>query len=436
MEQKDILIRNGRVIDPSRRIDGVMDVLVRDGRIAALGTVERPECGEVFDAAGMIVMPGLIDLHTHLREPGGEEAETIRSGCEAAAAGGYTAVCAMPNTTPPADDAGRIRFILDRAQGCPARVYPVGAITRGRRGEELVEMHDMARAGAVGFSDDGCSVANARIMANALRYAQMVGRPLILHEEDPNLDLDGQMNESALSAELGLRGMPRTAEEVMVMRDIALAEYLGAGLHITHVSTRGTVGIIRAAKARGVRVTCDVTPHHLTLAEDLVATFDTRYKMNPPLRTADDVKALREGLADGTIDAIATDHAPHYPENKEVEFIEAAFGVTGLETALAVVDREIIRTGALSWSDAVRMLSCAPARILGIEGGSLTIGSVADVTVYQPDAPWTVEPRRMKSRSSNTPFFDWVLPGRVAATVVGGVLYVQESHTASESEAT
>ena len=422
MGSDDLLIRNGRVIDPSQRIDTVMNVLVRDGRVAALGNSAPSKGVEVLDATGMIVMPGLIDLHTHLREPGGEEAETVRSGCEAAAAGGYTAVCAMPNTEPPADDAGRVRFILDRARGCPARVYPVGAITRGRRGEELVEMHDMARAGAVGFSEDGCSVANARIMQNALRYAQMVGRPLILHEEDPNLDLDGQMNESALSTELGLRGMPRTAEEIMVMRDIALAEYLGAGLHITHISTGGTVGIIRAAKARGVKVTCDVTPHHLTLTEERVAAFDTRYKMNPPLRTADDVRALREGLADGTIEAVATDHAPHYLENKEVEFIYAAFGVTGLETALAVIDRELVRSGVISWNDAVRALSCAPARILGVEGGTLAVGSVADVTIYHPDNPWTVDPCRMRSKSGNTPFLGWELPGRAAATVVGGKL--------------
>ena len=418
----DLLIKGGRVIDPSQGLDAVRDVLVRDGRIAALGTGLPAEGAEVFDAKGMIVLPGLIDMHTHLREPGGEEAETIRSGCEAAARGGYTAVCAMPNTDPATDDAGRVRFILDRATECPARVYPVGAITRGRKGEELVEMSDMARAGAMGFSDDGCSVANARVMVNALRYAQMVGKPLILHEEDPNLDSEGQMNESALSAELGFRGMPRTAEEVMTARDIALAEYVGAPLHITHISTRGTVEIIRAAKARGVRVTSDVTPHHLTLTEELVATFDTRFKMNPPLRTPDDREALRAGLADGTIDVIATDHAPHYPENKEVEFIYAAFGVTGLETALAVVDRELVRTGIIGWSDAARLLSLAPARILGAEGGSLEKGSAADITIYNPNSPWKVEPRAMKSRSANTAFFGWELPGRAVATVVDGVL--------------
>ncbi len=417
----DLLIRGGRVIDPSQALDDIRDILIRDGKIERIAAGIPPENADVFEAAGMIVLPGLIDLHTHLREPGGEEAETIRSGCEAAARGGYTAVCAMPNTEPATDDAGRVQFIRARAAGCPARVYPVGAITRGRKGAELVEMGDMLRAGAAAFSDDGCSVADARVMANALRYAGMLGAPLLLHEEEPSLAAEGQMNESALSAELGLRGMPRTAEEIMVMRDIALAEYVGAPLHITHISTRGTVELVRAAKARGVRVTCDVTPHHLTLTEDLVATFDTRYKMNPPLRNRDDIRALREGLADGTVDVIATDHAPHYPENKEVEFIYAAFGVTGLETALPVIDRELVRTGVIGWNDIVRLFSSAPARILGVEGGTLKPGSVADITVYNPDSPWTVDPRRMKSRSVNTAYFGWELPGRAAATVVGGV---------------
>jgi dihydroorotase len=399
-----------------------MDVAVRNGRIEKLGHGLSGDGADVFDASGMLVMPGFIDLHTHLREPGGEEAETIASGCEAAAWGGYTAICPMPNTDPGTDDAGRIKFVLDRATGAPVRVYPIGAITRGRRGEELAEMFEMTKAGAAGFSDDGCSVMNARIMANALRYAAMVGKPLILHEEDPNLDRDGQMNEGALSAILGLQGMPGISEEVMVLRDIALAEYLGAGLHITHISSKGTVDIIRKAKDRGMRITCDVTPHHLTLTEERVAAFDTRFKMNPPLRTEADMRALREGLADGTVDVIATDHAPHYPENKEVEFIYAAFGVTGLETAVAVIDRELIRTGAISWNDAVRFFSQAPARILGVPGGTLAPGSAADITIYNPDLPWTVDVARMRSKSVNTPYSGWDLPGRAAAIVVDGRL--------------
>jgi dihydroorotase len=423
MKPKDLLIKGGRVIDPSQGIDMVMDILISDGYVAESGVELFPGSAEIFNAKGMIVMPGLIDMHTHLREPGNEEAETLASGCAAAAWGGYTSVCAMPNTEPAADDAGRVKFILERSRGCMARVYPVGAITRGRNGRELVEMGDMAAAGAVAFSDDGCSVANSRIMENALRYAGMVGKPLILHEEDPDLDYEGQMNESPLSAELGLKGMPRIAEEIMVIRDIALAEYTGTGLHITHISTLGTVEIIRSAKARGVSITCDVTPHHLTLSEDLVASFDTRYKMNPPLRTPGDILALREGLADGTIDAIATDHAPHYPENKEIEFAYASFGVTGLETSLAVIDRELIRPGIISWSDAAEKMSLAPSRILGVEGGSLQAGKIADITIYNPDAPWKVDSKNMRSKSSNTPFFDWEFPGRAVATVIGGVLF-------------
>lgn len=422
MMANNCIIRNGRVIDPSQGIDGVSDVAVRDGRIEKIGTSLPFDGDEVFDAGGMLVMPGFIDLHTHLREPGGEEAETIASGCEAAMWGGYTAVCPMPNTDPVTDDAGRIKFVIDRAATAPVRVHPIGAITRGRKGEELAEMSEMAEAGAAGFSDDGCSVMNAGIMANALKYAAMVGKPLILHEEDPDLDRDGQMNEGPLSAVLGLKGMPAVAEEIVVMRDIALAEYLGVGLHITHISSAGTVDIIRRAKARGVRVTCDVTPHHLTLTEERVASFDTRFKMNPPLRSEADMQALRQGLRDGAIDAVATDHAPHYPENKEVEFIYAAFGVTGLETAVAVVDRELVRTGALSWNDAVRVFSQAPARILGITGGTLAPGSPADITIYNPDSPWTVDPEKMRSKSMNTPYFGWEMPGRAAAIVVGGLL--------------
>jgi len=423
MKDKGLLIRNGTAIDPSQGLHEVRDVLIREGRIAGIGKGLKADGAEVLDASGMLVMPGLIDLHVHLREPGDEESETIRTGCEAAARGGFTAICAMPNTDPPTDDAGRIRYILERAEGAPARVYPIGAITRGRAGRELVEMADMARTGAAGFSDDGCSVADARVMLNALRYAGMLGRPVIGHEEDAFIDAGGQMNESALSTELGLRGMPAIAEETMVLRDIAIAEYTRTRLHITHISSRGTVAIIREAKARGVKVTCDVTPHHLALTEDAVATYDTRFKMNPPLRTREDREALRTGLADGTIDVIATDHAPHYIEQKECEFIYAAFGVTGLETALGVVHRELVSPGLLTWDDVVEKLSCAPARILGVEGGTLAEGAPGDVTIYDPGAAWTVDPARMASKSSNTPFFDWKLPGSVAATVVGGKVW-------------
>jgi len=426
MSPKDLLIKGGRVIDPSGGIDDKRDILIKKGRIAALGEKLERDRAKVFDASGMIVMPGLIDMHAHLREPGDEEAETIVSGCDAAAWGGFTAVCAMPNTEPPTDDAGRVKYILERADGAKARVYPVGAITRGRRGKEIVEMQEMVQAGAVGFSDDGVSVANASVMFNALRYAHMVGKPIIAHEEDANLDNGGHMNESALSAELGLKGMPGIAEETLIMRDIAIAEYTGAVLHVTHISTRRSVALIRDAKERDVRVSCDVTPHHLALTEDMVSTFDTRYKMNPPLRSKDDVEAIRDGLADGTIDTIATDHAPHYIEKKELEFIYAAFGVTGLETALGVVHLELINRGILTWNDVVKKMSLAPSRILGVEGGTLQVGAVGDVTIYNPDAPWKVDPHRMRSKSGNTAFFNRELPGQVAATVVGGVLHIND----------
>lgn len=423
----EILIKGGRLIDPSRDIDDVLDVLISDGKIKSVEKNISASVAKVIDASGKIVMPGLIDMHVHLREPGAEEAETIESGCNAAAAGGFTAVCAMPNTDPAADDAGRVRYIIDRAKGAKAKVYPIGAITHGRAGNEIVEMKDMALAGAVAFSDDGVSVANAYIMRNALLYAGMVGKPVIAHEEDRDLDCDGQMNEGVLSAELGLKGMPGIAEELMITRDIEIAKYTKTAIHITHISTRGSVEIIRKAKASGIKVTCDVTPHHIALSEELVATFDTRYKMNPPLRTKDDIEAIIEGLKDGTIDVIATDHAPHYPENKEVEFIYSAFGVTGLETALGVVQRELVDKGVLTFSDVVRKMSLTPAEILGISGGNLKPGSPADITVYDSVFTWKVEPSSMKSKSKNTAFFDWELPGKVYATFVDGVMHLNES---------
>jgi len=422
-QRKELLIRGGTVVDPSQGIHDRRDILVRNGRIAAIGNDLDAGGVAVLDATGALVMPGLIDLHTHLREPGGEDSETVASGCDAAAFGGFTAVCAMPNTDPPTDDAGRVGYLLERASGAKARVYPVGAITRGRKGEELAEMHDMVQAGAVGFSDDGVSVADASVMFNALRYAGMVGKPVIAHEEDASLDEGGQMNDGALSVELGLGGMPPIAEEIMVMRDIAIAEYTGTGIHITHISTKGTVELIRRAKERGVRVTCDVTPHHLALTEDLVATYDTRYKMNPPLRSAGDVEALREGLREGVIDVIATDHAPHSLEYKECEFIHARFGVTGLETAVGVVQKTLVEPGYLTWDSVVDKLSAAPAAILGVPGGTLAVGGIADVTVYNPGKTWKVDPHRMRSKSANTCFFDWELPGGTVATVVGGVLH-------------
>lgn len=423
MTSRDIIIKGGRVIDPAHDHDGAADIRISGGTVAEVGTDLDTDGGQVVDAAGKLVMPGLIDMHVHLREPGFEESETIMTGCDAAAAGGFTAVCCMPNTNPAIDDAAHVQFIRNRAEGARARVYPIGAITRGRKGAEITEMADMARAGAVAFSDDGSGIESSRIMLNALRYAAMVGRPLLLHEEDEAFSPNAHMNESALSARLGLGGLPRVAEEIPTMRDIALAEYVGAPIHITHISTRVSVELVRAAKARGQKVTCDVTPHHLTLTEELVATFDTRYKMKPPLRTADDIAALVEGLKDGTIDAIATDHAPHAPEIKDVEFTEAANGVTGLETALGVMHREFVAKDVLSWTDVIRLMSMNPAAILGVDGGGITPGSPADITIYDPANPWVVDPAAMKSKSGNSAYFDWELPGTVVMTMVGGVVY-------------
>jgi len=432
MSDKRLLIRGGTVIDPSEKLNEKRekrekrDILIEDGVIKEIGTSIDAGDALVFEAEGMLVFPGLIDMHTHLREPGGEESETVQTGCDAAAAGGFTAVCPMPNTKPTTDDPGRIRYILECAIGAKARVYPVGALTVGRDGEDITEMAAMTEAGAVAFSDDGCSVNDAEIMRHALRYANMIGKPVIGHEEDSSLDRDGQMNESSLSAELGLRGMPSIAEEIMTLRDLAIAEYTNTAFHVTHISTRGTIDIIRAAKARGVQVTCDVTPHHLTLNEELLATYDTRYKMSPPLRSQDDVEAMREGLKDGAIDAIATDHAPHSLELKMREFLYAPFGVTGLETALSVIQKELVDTGIISWERVIESLSTAPARILGVEGGTLAKGSIGDVAIYDPKDSWKVEPKKMKSRSGNTCYFNWEMPGRVQATVVGGVLYRNE----------
>lgn len=423
MSNKALLIKGGRIIDPAQNIDKICDIRIENGTVTERGENLDSANTEIIDASGMLVMPGLIDMHTHLREPGYEESETIISGCEAAAAGGFTAVCPMPNTKPATDDAGRIRYILDAAANAKARVYPVGAMTRGRKGVELTEMGDMAKEGAVAFSDDGSGITDTRIMLNVLRYASMLGKPIIAHEEDMFLADGGHMNESVLSADLGLKGIPRLAEDLPIMRDIALAEYTGTSLHVTHISTRGAVEVIRAAKSRGVKVTCDVTPHHLTQTEDLVATFDTRYKMNPPLREADDMLALREGLTDSTIDAIATDHAPHSPEIKEVEFIYSTFGVTGLETALSVLHRELVDTGIINWNCIVEKLSQKPAELLDVPGGTLAVGSIGDVTIYNPDSKWTVDPLKMKSKSINTSYFDWELPGRVVATVVGGTVH-------------
>lgn len=425
-----LLIRGGRVIDPAQGLDQVANVLVENGRIAAIGpgatgaphAEHRQDTCAAIDAAGLIVTPGLIDLHVHFREPGNEAEETIASGAAAAVAGGFTAVAVMPNTEPPVDDEPGVAFQVAQGQRAGlCRVFPVGAVSLGRKGERLAEMGQMARAGAVGFSDDGDPVRSPRLMRTALQYAAMLGKPIIAHCEDKELAGKGVMHAGLWSVKLGLGGIPAAAEEVMAARDILLAEATpGARLHITHASTRGTVRLIREAKARGVPITADAAIHHLVLTDAAAAGYDPNVKMNPPLRGEEDVAALRAAVADGTIDCIISDHAPHTAEEKEVEFALAPFGIIGLETVLPVLITKLIEPGTLTWPQAIAALTCNPARILGIEGGTLAVGAPADITLIDPAADWTIDAARFRSKSRNCPFHGWKVRGRAAATIIGG----------------
>jgi dihydroorotase len=419
---RPLLIRGGRVVDPSQKMDAGLDLLLAEGIVAELGErLDAPEGTEIIDAAGLVVVPGLIDVHVHLREPGGEHKETIASGARSAAAGGFTTVVAMPNTDPPIDNAAAVGFVLAagvRASG--ARVLPSGAITVAQAGEQLTEFGEMVAAGAVAVTDDGRPVANAGIMRMALEYAQAWDLPVAVHAEETGLSRGGAMNEGTMSTLLGLPGIPNAAEDVMIARDLILAELTGGRLHIQHVSTRGGVELIRAAKARAVRVSAEATPHHFTLTDAAVGSYRTDAKMNPPLRAEADRDAVREGVRDGTLDVIATDHAPHHYDEKEQAFEDAPFGIVGLETALGIALSELVHSGLLALPALVDRMSCAPARALGLPGGSLRPGSPADVTLLDPDLPWTVEPARFLSRSRNTPFGGRTLRGRAVRTVVGG----------------
>ncbi|NUQ19826.1 MAG: dihydroorotase [Gemmatimonadaceae bacterium] len=418
------MLRGGRVVDPSRRYDEVADLVIENGVVRGTGRGQgTPDGAEIIDCAGLVVAPGFIDVHCHLREPGREEVETIASGARAAAAGGFTAVCAMPNTDPVTDNQAAVGFIVRQAQlANAARVYPIGAISIGEKGETLAEFGEMVAAGAVAVSDDGKPVASAQLMRSALEYARTFGIPVADHCEEPTLAKGGAMNEGIVSARLGLKGIPSEAEEIMAIRDILLARRTGGHVHLCHMSTRGSVELIRWGKERNINVTAEVCPHHLSLTEAEVEGYDTNAKMNPPLRTADDVAALQEAVKDGTIDVIATDHAPHHYDEKEREFADAPNGIVGLETALAVNVHWLVAPGIIDVVTLIERMSCAPARIFRLPGGTLRDGSIADVTVFDPSATWTVDPAAFRSKGRNTPYAGRTLTGRVHATIVGGAV--------------
>ncbi len=427
-----LFIEGGRVIDPAGGVDGVRTVVVRDGKVAEVAErVERPRDARVIDARGRWVTPGFLDLHVHLREPGQEYKETVATGARAAVAGGFTAVCAMPNTRPVNDNTSVTELVLARAAAAGlARVYPVGAISKGLSGEELAEYGELKAAGCVALSDDGHPVASSGLMRRALEYARAFRLPLTVHEEDLGLVGKGVMHEGAASTRLGLKGIPAQAEDVMVLRDLALLELTGGRLHVAHVSTAGSVRAIRDAKRRGLPVTAEVTPHHLALTDEDVGAsgYCTDLKMNPPLRSAADVQACREALADGTLDAIATDHAPHSLVEKDVEFDAAANGVVGLETAFPVC-LALVRQGLLTERRLVEALTVGPARAFGLPGGTLARGAAADVAVLDPAAEWVVGPETLRSRSHNSPWKGKRLAGRCTHTIVGGRLVHEEGRT-------
>jgi len=420
-----ILIKGGRVMDPASGLDAVCDVLVEDGKIKAIGENLTAE-GTVIDAAGKIVAPGLIDMHCHLREPGQEYKEDIESGTKAAAMGGFTSVACMPNTSPALDNAALIEFVKNKAEKVgSANVFPIGAVTKGRKGEQLAEIGDMKMAGAVAISDDGSPVGNPEIMRRALEYSDMFDMLVVSHCEEMSL-ANGYMNEGAVATRLGLKGIPNAAEEVQVARDAILAKETGKRIHICHISTAGSVEIIRQAKANGVRITAETCPHYFTLTEDACEGFNTNAKMNPPLRTQKDVDAIIQGLADGTVDAVATDHAPHHIDEKEVEFGVAANGIVGLETALPLGVTYLVKKDKLSLSELLAKMTCNPADILKIAKGRLEENADADIVIFDIDTPFTVDVNNFASKSTNSPYDGWELYGKVEYTIVGGRIVVKE----------
>jgi len=417
-----ILLQGGRVVDPSQSLDGVHDVLLVDGTIAEVApTIVPPEDARVMPCGDLVVTPGLIDVHVHLREPGQEHKETIATGARSAAAGGFTAVCAMPNTDPPIDDPAAVGFVLAQGRKAgAARVYPVGCISVGRAGERLAPVGEMVEAGAVAITDDGSPIMDSGLMRLALEYALAFGIPVCDHPEDEGLSARGHMNEGLVSTRLGVQGKPNASEDIHIIRDILLAELTGGHIHLQHVSTRWGVEAIRQAKARGVHVTAEASPHHLVLTDEAVEGYRTEAKMNPPLRAAEDVAAVRAGLADGTLDTLATDHAPHHYDEKEAAFAEAPNGIVGLETAVGILLTRVVGEGVIDLSTMVERMSCHPARIFALDGGTLKPGNIADVSVLDLNQKWTVDPTTFESKSSNTPFAGWELTGAPRYTIVGG----------------
>jgi len=421
-----LLIQNGRIIDPSQNIDRVMSLLLRDGKVEAFD-VAPGEFDQVIDASGLIVTPGLIDMHVHLREPGREEDETIETGTAAAAAGGFTTIACIPNTNPPIDTQATVEFIQHQAaRAGHCNVFVVACVSKNREGKELAEIGQLVESGAVAFSDDGAPVFDAELMRRALEYCGMFDKPILNHAEVLELTRGGAvMHEGFVSMLLGLPGMPSAAEDVMVSRDIALAEATGGRVHVMHISTAGGVELIRRAKKLGVRVTTEICPHHFTLTDENMRTFDSNYKMSPPLRSRGDVDACLEGLIDDTIEVICTDHAPHALEKKMQELDIAPFGIIGLETCLPLTITQLIEPGHLTWEQAIRKLTVNPARILGIDKGTLKVGADADVTIIDPTRRWTVDVSEFKSKSKNSPFGGWELTGRAVTTIVGGKVKYQ-----------
>jgi dihydroorotase len=419
-----LLIRGGRVVDPSQGLDGVHDVLVRDGLVVGVGAEGAQPIGkadETIDATGLVVCPGLVDMHVHLREPGREEDETIETGTRAALAGGFTSVACIPNTEPPIDTQSTVEFIHQKAaRADTCNVFVVGCVSRDRAGKELADIGQLVEAGAVAFSDDGAPVYDAELMRRALEYCRMFDKPILAHEEVLELSHGGVMHEGRVSLVLGLTGMPAAAEEVMIGRDIALAEVTDGRLHVMHVSTAGGVALVRAAKARGARVTAEACPHHFTLTDECLRGFDSNFKMSPPLRTADDVEAIMAGLADGTLDCIATDHAPHAREKKMLELDRAPMGILGLETAVGLSVTRLVNTGRIGWPRLIEAMSTLPSRILGVNRGTLRPGAIADITLIDPGLTWQVDVQKFCSKSVNSPFHGWTLTGRAVATIVAG----------------